>query len=359
MGDIDIYRIFAHVNQEEGEETMKYYGANPIYDTVFKYLMEDERIAMTILSALLKQKVVAISQRAHEYSNITKNDVTMFRIDFAATVRDEEGKEKHILIELQKTWVETETLRFRQYLGAQYNKKENIVGKGSGQHALPMVAVYLLGHRVGDIEEPVVYVSHKPYDYNGVEVKEGMPDPFVSSLTHDSIIVQIPLLHGRVNPRLEEVLFCFDQTNCSPTDRQVIEIDESRFAGNPDMEHIMRRLISAASNPNVRQDMNVEDEYFTAIEDRDTAIMCRDKTIAEQDRLIEQKSTLLEQKDAQLEQKDAQLEQKNAQLEQKDAQLEQKENALQAMVKALKDAGMSAERISSMTGLDENYISSI
>ncbi len=352
MGDIDIYRIFAHVNQEEGEETMKYYGANPIYDTVFKYLMEDERIAMTILSALLKQKVVAISQRAHEYSNITKNDVTMFRIDFAATVRDEEGKEKHILIELQKTWVETETLRFRQYLGAQYNKKENIAGKGSGQHALPMVAVYLLGHRVGDIEEPVVYVSHKPYDYNGVEVKEGMPDPFVSSLTHDSIIVQIPLLHGRVNPRLEEVLFCFDQTNCSPTDRQVIEIDESRFAGNPDMEHIMRRLISAASNPNVRQDMNVEDEYFTAIEDRDTAIMCRDKTIAEQDRLIEQKSTLLEQKDAQ-------LEQKNAQLEQKNAQLEQKENALQAMVKALKDAGMSTEHISSMTGLDENYISSI
>ena len=28
--------------------------ANPIYDTVFKYQMEDERIARTILSALLK-----------------------------------------------------------------------------------------------------------------------------------------------------------------------------------------------------------------------------------------------------------------------------------------------------------------
>ena len=32
--------------------------ANPIYDTVFKYLMEDERIARTILSALLKQEIV-------------------------------------------------------------------------------------------------------------------------------------------------------------------------------------------------------------------------------------------------------------------------------------------------------------
>lgn len=28
--------------------------ANPIYDAVFKYLMEDERIAKTLLSALLK-----------------------------------------------------------------------------------------------------------------------------------------------------------------------------------------------------------------------------------------------------------------------------------------------------------------
>ena len=34
---------------------MKLYIANPIYDTVFKYLMEDERIARTILSALLKK----------------------------------------------------------------------------------------------------------------------------------------------------------------------------------------------------------------------------------------------------------------------------------------------------------------
>ena len=32
--------------------------ANPIYDIVFKYLMEDERIARTILSALLKMDVV-------------------------------------------------------------------------------------------------------------------------------------------------------------------------------------------------------------------------------------------------------------------------------------------------------------
>ena len=35
--------------------------ANPMYDIVFKYLMEDERIARTILSALLQKDVIAAS----------------------------------------------------------------------------------------------------------------------------------------------------------------------------------------------------------------------------------------------------------------------------------------------------------
>ena len=87
---------------------------NPIYDCVFKFLMEDERIAKTLLSALLKKEVVSVEVRRHEHTNITRNDISMFRIDFAARVKDEEGKEKLMLVELQKTWVETETLRFRQ-----------------------------------------------------------------------------------------------------------------------------------------------------------------------------------------------------------------------------------------------------
>ena len=37
--------------------------ANPIYDIVFKYLLEDERIARTILSALLKKDVKLAAAR--------------------------------------------------------------------------------------------------------------------------------------------------------------------------------------------------------------------------------------------------------------------------------------------------------
>ena len=138
----------------------------------------------------------------------------MFRIDFGAKVRQDDGTLKLILIELQKTWLETETLRFRQYLGTQYANPDNILKDNNPMgYGIPMVTVYLLGHRVVDIEEPVFYVNHKAYDYDGKEVTKGVPDPFVDSLVHDSIFVQIPLLRGQINNRLEEILSVFDQTD--------------------------------------------------------------------------------------------------------------------------------------------------
>ena len=261
--------------------------ANPIYDIVFKYLMEDERIVKTLLSALLKKDVVEAEVRKHEYTNGRRDKISMFRIDFGAKVREADGSTHLVLIELQKTWLETETLRFRQYLGAQYANPDNMLKDDNPMgYGIPMVTVYLLGHKVGDIEEPVLYVQHKSYNYDGEEVTVGLPDPFVDSLVHDSIIVQIPRLHGNVNNRLEVLLSVFDQTRKDKHNRQVMNIDESEYEDDAEMMHIIHRLLAAAADAKLRQDMNVEDEYFLAIENRDTAIMQRDKLIKEQDKQI-------------------------------------------------------------------------
>ena len=56
--------------------------ANPIYDSVFKYLMDDNRVAKTVLSALLKKEVVEVEMRKHEYTNGTRDKISMFRIEF-------------------------------------------------------------------------------------------------------------------------------------------------------------------------------------------------------------------------------------------------------------------------------------
>ena len=226
-----------------------------------------------LLSALLKKKVVDVKIRRNEYANLTRREsISMFRIDFAATVLDEDNQPHLMLIELQKTWLPTETLRFRRYLALQYNNEENMRKEEHGKYAIPMVAIYLLGHCVGEIEEPVIYVNHHAYNYDGKKVEAGIPDPFVESLQHDSIIVQIPLLYGRVNNRLEKVLCLFDQTNVADN-KKVIKVDDKQFEGDNDMEYIVRRLQSAAADPDMRYQMNAEDEFFSILEEKDTLIM--------------------------------------------------------------------------------------
>lgn len=347
--------------------------ANPIYDAVFKYLMEDERIARTLLSALLKKKVLQVNTRRHEYTNGTRDNISMFRIDFAAQVLQDDGSVKLVLIELQKTWLDTETLRFRQYLGAQYQNPENIVKEDNPQgYATPMVAVYMLGHRVGDIEEPVIYVNHHSYNYEGQVVTKGIPDPFVESLIHNSIIIQLPLLHGQINNRLEKVLSVFDQSRKDENSRQIMRIDESLYADDADMLYILHRLTSAAADAKLRQDMNVEDEYFSAIEKRDTEIMLRDKRIeaqtielvrqeclleAQHHQLTEQQNQLTEQQNQLTEQQNQLTEQQNQLTEQQNQLLKERQK-LHSLVSALVSNGMSEEQISAMTGYSIDEINS-
>ena len=310
--------------------------ANPIYDSVFKYLMEDERIAKTLLSALLKKEVVAVETRRNEYTNGVRDNISMFRIDFGAHVKEPDGTIRLVLIELQKTWLETETLRFRQYLGAQYSNPENVPSENNKDgYAIPMVAIYLLGHRVGDVNVPVLYVKHKAYDYDGNVVTDGIPDPFVESLIHDSIIVQIPLLHGQVNNRLEKVLSVFDQSQKNGSDRHVLNVNDTPFDDDDDMQYLLRRLLMAAANAQLRQEMNVEDEYFKALEDRDTALMMKDKKLAEQAE---------------------QLEQNKAQLEQNKAELEQNKAQLRTMALLLSNSGMSVEEIAKSVGMSQDQV---
>ena len=299
---------------------MVVYVANPLYDAVFKYLMEDDRIAKTILAALLKKKVIDVKIRRNEYANLTRREsISMFRIDFAATVLDEDNQPHLMLIELQKTCLPTETLRFRRYLALQYNNEENMLKEEHEKYAIPMVAIYLLGHCVGKIEEPVIYVNHHAYNYDGKKVEEGIPDPFVESLQHDSIIVQIPLLHGRVNNRLEKVLCLFDQTNVADN-KKVIKVDDKQFEGDNEMEYIVRRLQSAAADPDMRYQMNAEDEFFKELEARDSLIM----------------------------EKDGQLKEKDGQLKEKDGQLKEKDEMLRKMIKGMQENGMSLDAIAEM-----------
>ena len=322
---------------------MKYTVANPIYDSVFKFLMDDNRVAKTILSALLKKEVLSVEMRRHEHPNITRDNISMFRIDFAAKVREDDGTEHLILIELQKTWVETETLRFRRYLAAQYNAEENMKSQGKDKcFAIPMVAIYLLGHRIGDIDKPVVYVNRKTVDYDGQEIHNGEKDPFINSLTHDSIIVQIPLLHGKINNKLDRVLSVFDQTKCDGDNQHIVHVDIESYEDDSDMMRIVQRLGLATMSADVRQQMNDEDEFFSAIEARDTQVMKLNKIVSE--------------KLAQISEKDAQISEKDAQISEKDAQINEKDAQIKAMATAMLQNGLSIDVIARAINMSQDEV---
>ena len=346
---------------------MIYSVANPIYDCVFKFLMEDERIAKTVLSALLKKEVVSVEMRRHEHPNVTRDKISMFRIDFAAQVKEDDGTVRLILIELQKTWVDTETLRFRRYLAAQYNAEENMVKEDELKgYAVPMIAVYLLGHRVGDIDKAVVYVTHNAFDYDGKVVEGGMQDPFINSLIHDSIIVQIPLLHGKINNRLDRVLSVFDQSQRDAKNQQIVCLDEKEYAGDSDMMYILHRLGLAAMDADVRQEMNDEDEFYSVLEARDTQVMKLNEQLTEKKKQLNEQKAQLNEKQAQLSEKQAQLSEKQAQLNEKtvrlaeaEAQLKEQKSQVKAMVKAMVGNGMTIEAVAKMMNKSEDEINDL
>ena len=281
--------------------------ANPIYDLAFKYLMEDERVVKILLSALLRRQVIHVVTRRNELINVERDPVSVFRLDYSAVTRDAQGHEEHVLIELQKTDLPTDLLRFRQYLGTQYRDEENMTGPKNARYALPMIAIYLLGHRVGQIEEPVLYVTHRAENYDGEPVTKGLPDPFVESLTHSSIIVQIPLLHGKVRNHVERILNIFDQTRRDGEHAYLLNIDEADYAEDDDMTMIVHRLLAAGATKEMRERMEMEDLMLRDYFDRGVELLRQKKQLQENEKQLQENEKQLQEKDSQLQEKDALL----------------------------------------------------
>ena len=328
--------------------------ANPIYDSVFKFMLEDERVARILLSALLKKEVRDLEMRSNEYTNLSQTRISLFRLDFTARIEDNKGMEHLVLIELQKTWLSTETLRFRQYLGTQYLNDKNMVKQDNPRgYGLPIITIYILGHKLGDLQQPVVYVRRRYLDYDNIEITEGVPDPFIESLTHDSIIVQVPYLKGRSRNRLERLLKVFDQENKDSQDPHLLNINDEGMEAEERL--LVDRLMRAAISSDIRRSMSVEDEILSEIEARDTTIMMKDKTIAQKDETIALKDETIALKDETIAQKDETIALKDETIALKDEtialkddELQRKNDMLRSAALALHKKGLSIEELSAI-----------
>ena len=87
--------------------------ANPIYDVVFKYMMEDLKVAKAFISAIIGEEVVELDFCPQELVVRYKEDShTVIRMDFMARVKVSDGEYKAIIIEMQKAKLATDIARF-------------------------------------------------------------------------------------------------------------------------------------------------------------------------------------------------------------------------------------------------------
>jgi len=328
--------------------------ANPIYDVVFKYLMEDNKIAKLLISGLLQQDVLELELKPQEYSaNLSKKTLTVYRIDFKARIKLENGDEKVVLIELQKAKLPTDIMRFRKYLGEQYANDNNIKKTEDESEALPIITIYFLGYPLDNAKDiPIIRIKRQYLEHSTNKILE-IKEHFIESLTHDSIIVQIRAIEKKKRRNeLEKALSVF-----SSEKTHEVSIDEEAYPEK--YRPVIRQLIKALVNDDVRKTMDIEDEILEVLLNKERLLAQREKQLREKQEEITQKDEALEQNKKALKQKDQALEQKEQALEQKNQALEQKNQALISSVKIMKALGATTEQIQLATGLSDEKINNI
>ncbi len=147
---------------------------------------------------------------------------------------------------------------------------------------------------------PVTRVERKYYD-NATGEELSIKEDFIESLTHNSFVIQIPELRKRRRNLLEQVLSVFEQPVSEKTPH-LLDIYEKNYP--PEYREVIRRLIKAGAEPQVRQTMDVEDEIIEELGNLERLIEIQEKSIEEKDKALEDKDRTIENKDTIIEDRD-------------------------------------------------------
>ena len=350
--------------------------ANPIYDVVFKYLMQDQRVARLLIGRITGLAVQSLTVSPQETAvrrtpEDPKHDLplTLLRMDFAARVQTRDGRERQVLIEIQKANAPTVIERFRRYLGQQIGSGDNILTHPSGRtEAVPIVTIYFLGYALDDLsDEAVIDVCPRVTERRtGREL--AARHPLVEGIHHRSHIIQIPRLASRRRDELERVLAIFDQGLVKDNgrgDAHVLTIEEGEYP--VECAFVLRQLREAMAEEEVRRTMEGEDLLL-----RDSMLLARqvehherraeqERERAEQEReRAEQERERAEQereRAQRAEQAQQQAEQERQQAEQERQQAEQERRLLLTQaIRHLHGLGQDAEVIAAALAVDADEV---
>jgi hypothetical protein len=281
--------------------------ANPIYDTVFKRMMENERVAKFFIGTLLDQFIENVEVKPQEFTYTDElAGLAVFRLDFIATIKTENGAYKKVLIEIQKAKNQIDLMRFRKYLGEQYKKEDKI---NDDLVALPITTIYILGFTLPEIETACLKVERNYKDLVNNKLIDKKSD-FVEKLSHDCYIVQVDRITNKYQTKLDKLLSVFEQNNFED-DSKITK----RFTHPTDIEEvkiITDILHHTGTDPDERKQIEIEQEAWRTVnamfEEKEKELL---QKLKEKDKALEEKDKVLEEKDKALEEKDKVLEEKD------------------------------------------------
>ena len=295
--------------------------ANPIYDVVFKYMMEDNAVAKLVVSSIIDEEVLELEpkpqERTREKLQVGNDNtsLTVYRLDFSAKIKVSDGQ-KLVHIEMQKAGLPTDIPRFRRYLGEQFTDPNNNIKTNRGTVGLQIYCIYFLGKDLGLKDAPVLKINPNVVDVATSEIINTKSD-FIDSLHHKSWVVQINCLKARRRTELEQILAVFDQSNITK-DWHILNVSEEDFPEK--FRSIIRRLKSAASDSKIKKRMKEEDEFVRYLQDcirveRDKAIEEKEKEIREKEKEIRENKKTIEENKKTIEENKKKLAEKDSEIE--------------------------------------------
>ena len=334
--------------------------ANPLYDVVFKGLMEDNRIATFFLETLLEEEIETLevkttestmqlkdpemSKEKWEKKGIQRLGIHLIRLDFVATIKIKTGGSKKVLIEIQKARKPIDVMRFRNYLAEHYKKQDKIVVDGKKKKLpLPIITVYILGFNLPEIEAAAVKVDRNYIDLQTKSIINTKSD-FIEKLTHDCFVVQLPRIESRFQTTLDRLLTVFEQRYFISDEEETLKRYEPISENEPMITKIIDTLYHRGADPEKRKELDDEREMERVLthymgEEGEENLRKLDEsleTVRIQKKEIEEKDRSLEEKDRAMEEKDKSLEEKNKALEEKDKSMSEMEKIIERLKEQLK-----------------------
>lgn len=346
---------------------------NPIYDVVFKYLMDDEETAKEVLEILTGYKIVQfhVDNRSHAYAlhpdseeldddleDTNESKLKLFHLDFTATIQIAPEQTEVVMIEIQKANRLADIFRFKRYIARNFqrNQAREISNPKTGElqtikFPLKLIPIFILNFRVEKEHEDLVIHSRKIDEALFLNKPYSEEIFFTKHLTYGMFTIQLPNLknirpqHYENDPfkeKLYRFFKLFDQDNPHQKNVHKLLLMRREFPSGV-FRRIINRLKSAMSDyPMLEEQMHVEDEYLEEWRRQKNSIAFLSDKVEEQ--------TL------ELEKQQHELEKQQQKLEKQQEELETKNKAIIEIAKMLKSVGKTPEEIHQITGLPKNQI---